>query len=119
MLLTCDEERVGNSGLSEHALYVARKELESLAATAVRVHQNHDSAGPTHLRIQHTWNRTQREVDVSEGEDKDDARRQVEGLLMHDQIFKRMYKDRLVPEGEKRTWNSEVRGCDSIQIDEA
>lgn len=54
MLLTCDDERVGHRGLGEHALHVASEELESLAAAAVRVHQYHDSAGTTHLRIDRT-----------------------------------------------------------------
>lgn len=54
MPLTCDDECVGNSGLRQHALHVAGEELQSLASTAVRVHQNHDPARPAHLRIHHT-----------------------------------------------------------------
>lgn len=70
--LTCDDKRVGNRGLREHALYVAGEKLESLSAPALRIHQHHDSARPTHLHIRHTWER-QRKVDVSEGEDRDEG----------------------------------------------
>lgn len=52
--LTCDDERVRHGGLGEHPLYGAAKELQSLAAAAVRVHQDHDPAGPTHLAVHHT-----------------------------------------------------------------
>lgn len=106
VLLTCDDKCVGNSGLSEHALYVAGEELEGLAATTVRVHQYHDSARPTHLCIRSTWDR-QREVKVRQRWSK----RTRAGLVMHDQMFQRIYKERLVPRGGK------VTGCDSIQID--
>lgn len=85
MYSTCDDECIGNSGLSEHALYVAGKELESLAATAVRVHQYHDSARPPHLCIHSTWD-TQREVKVSGG--RDEAREQEELLLCMIKYFK-------------------------------
>lgn len=52
--LTCDDELVGHGGLGEHPLNVAAEELESLAAAAVGVHQDHDPAGPTHLAVHHT-----------------------------------------------------------------
>lgn len=55
MRLTCDDQRVGDGGLAEHALHVAGEELESLAASALRVHQDHDPAGPTHLHVHGTW----------------------------------------------------------------
>lgn len=54
MLLTCYDKCVGYSGLSEHGLYGASKELESLAAPTVRIHQYHHSARPTHLHIRNT-----------------------------------------------------------------
>lgn len=52
--LTCDDELVGHGGLGEHPLNVAAEELESLAAAAVRVQQDHGPAGPTHLAVHHT-----------------------------------------------------------------
>lgn len=52
--LTCDDERVGHGGLGQHPLDVSAEELEGLAAAAVRVHQDHDPAGPTHLAVRHT-----------------------------------------------------------------
>lgn len=55
MLLTCDDQRVGDGSLSEHALHVAGEELESLPTSALRVHQDHDSAGPTHLHVHSAW----------------------------------------------------------------
>lgn len=52
--LTCDDERVRHGGLGEHPLHVAAEELESLAAAAVGVDQDHHPAGPTHLAVHHT-----------------------------------------------------------------
>lgn len=52
--LTCDDERVGNRGLSEHGLYVASEQLESLSPSAVGVHQDHGSARSPQLRVHHT-----------------------------------------------------------------
>lgn len=46
---TCDDECVGDGGLAEHPLHVSAEELERLATPTVRVHQDHRSAGSTHL----------------------------------------------------------------------
>lgn len=54
---TCDDERVGDGGLGEHALDVVREELERLATPAVGVHQDHGPARSAQLRVCHTWGR--------------------------------------------------------------
>lgn len=55
VLLTCDDEGVRDGRLGQHALHVAAKELQGLAAATVRVHQDHDPAGPPHLGVRDTW----------------------------------------------------------------
>lgn len=54
LLLACNEELVGNSGFGEHALYVAGEELQSLAASALRVHEYHDAARPPDFCVRDT-----------------------------------------------------------------
>lgn len=69
LLLACNEELVGNSGFGEHALYVAGEELQSLAASALRVHEYHDAAGPPDFCVRDTWNKQTEEKVITE-EDK-------------------------------------------------
>ncbi len=115
MPLTCGDECVGNSGLSQHALYVAGEELQRLTATAVGVHQYHDPTRPTHLRIHHTCNRQRDGCERSWGERW--SRRSScawSNVSENVPVWRQTRLSR-----EMRAWDSKVEGCDCIQIYDA
>lgn len=108
MLLTCQDKCVGNSGLREHALYVATEQLQSLASSTERVQQYHYPAGPTHLHIRHTWDRRRRQVQRS-------------GKKIRGPLLIRYFKECAQPRPSETLWRhhetkrAENR-CNSIRI---